>query len=254
VVAERWTPDGLLPALWGGGRNAMRRDGLGRPASFMRGAVSSPPMIRRLFTLLRALSLVLCVATCVFWVRGYFVADEWIVSHERPGEALVDKRQLVARSGHGGWEFSYKHFRLIESSLPRDDRFSLDHFGYDVVSAGTVADQLGFSADRFVSRSFRGAFASGTRDFLTIRFPCWFLLALFAAAPLVHLRKLRLARRERLRQSGGLCPGCGYDLRASPDRCPECGAVPAVGNSNSDTARVRESAISRLPFTSGRRE
>ena len=52
--------------------------------------------------------------------------------------------------------------------------------------------------------------------------PHWFVCAITAALPL-----WLVARRRRERHAAGKCPVCGYDLRATPDRCPECGTAAA---------------------------
>ena len=55
-------------------------------------------------------------------------------------------------------------------------------------------------------------------------FPLWLPTALFALLPTA--RFLGVVRRRR-RDGEGQCTKCGYDLRATPERCPECGAIPA---------------------------
>jgi hypothetical protein len=49
--------------------------------------------------------------------------------------------------------------------------------------------------------------------------------SIFAAWPLWWAIRFRRRRREMLRSCLGLCANCGYDLRGSRGRCPECGTA-----------------------------
>jgi hypothetical protein len=79
-------------------------------------------------------------------------------------------------------------------------------------------------ANRFggATVSFLGFVYINERTGLTLIVPYWFLLLGSALAP---GRWLWLRARDRRRLSGNKCGQCGYDLRASPERCPECGTT-----------------------------
>ena len=58
-----------------------------------------------------------------------------------------------------------------------------------------------------------------------LRMPYWFVLVL-TAVPWIRLAITRgRSRHVARRVAAGLCTRCGYDLRATPGRCPECGEL-----------------------------
>jgi len=67
----------------------------------------------------------------------------------------------------------------------------------------------------------RGGFLSGIISNPSLRGAS--LSLLFSLGSLLILIFLRPFHRREANAQGAFCQHCGYDLRASPDRCPECG-------------------------------
>jgi hypothetical protein len=55
--------------------------------------------------------------------------------------------------------------------------------------------------------------------------PYWVVVLAASVLPTVYAAYGKCYRLRAERAAKGLCPRCGYDLRATLDRCPECGSV-----------------------------
>ena len=151
-------------------------------------------MRRKLLNLAAALSLLLCVTTVVMWVRSHWRADSlvWV----RSG-TLIRVRTVPGSV----------HFAIVFNGGYSS--------GWSFTSNPPVS---GIDAEGF---SFRHNTAGW--DEWMVSFPWSGACLLFSIAPAAWLI---VARHARDWERAGHCRVCGYDLRATPERCPECGAVP----------------------------
>ena len=178
---------------------------------------------RRLLNFLTAVSLLLLVAVCVVWVRSYWVEDQvmwrrvdgarWVVSS--PGAVVVG----VERANWSGWPaegFGLRYERGTPAPV-------VEH----VVRMLVLNVGPGDTFEQWAREGFgwyRWRPASGASMFLRVVVPTWFLAAASALLPAA-----RLVRRVVRRRARGVCARCGYDLRATPERCPECGEIAGTG-------------------------
>jgi hypothetical protein len=190
---------------------------------------------RYIFSGLTVLSLVLCVATVGLWVRSYYVSDEirWLRivpakgNEYRIGE--TENRMYRVSSGCGGIGIGAMWER-IGILRARDERpLSVEHDSSPIYPRGekgfgSVRTWHGFGFEfNPAMKLMEPAFVWG---FWSLIVPLWALAVLFFVPPAISMKRWL---RRRGRGASSRCVVCNYDLRATPDRCPECGAIAGKG-------------------------
>jgi hypothetical protein len=170
---------------------------------------------RILLNALTVVSLLLFVVTVVLWVRSHWVRDDifWDIVRRPVTGAVTWHSYRYTASGGGFWFESRSDFKPNSSSFSWQ-RWPMKGYILHRESRNPFWWRMGFSI-------------SAHDRFLMIVMPFWLPAGLTAVLPAVSVVRFYRDRRWRRRQSVGLCPSCGYDLRATPRRCPECGTIPA---------------------------
>jgi hypothetical protein len=180
-----------------------------------RGMMAAMGWVLRIFVkAAAALSVFLLVASVILWVRSYFVGH--LIRHIGPD--VIPHRSYFISSTTGGlslsiYEQTWKDPAVGGGRYPPG--FSFERWDSRaepfIWPSGTSANALGFAAEHK---------SLGEGEDYTLVVPYYALTLALLAPPLVWWVRFR----RRARAAAGLrCAGCGYDLRATPDRCPECG-------------------------------
>lgn len=155
------------------------------------------------------LSLLLCLVTTWLWIQSYQIG--YIVEHVSRDLQVGDNRgwKLWSARGEVQWNRGYPAGETLESG---PGRFSAKRRPASFVSFEAWADKS--------LNEGRGMWGRVSYSTIVLIFSVVF-------GSILVLRWLRYRRITNARRIN-LCQICGYDLRATPDRCPECGTITPV--------------------------
>lgn len=165
-----------------------------------------------------SLSLLLLIATVALWARSHWEIDE--ISFKTAPKTRYEIVSLHGIVRINRFEPVVEPMPAMFISVKRDLAAEADWSLASIPPVGNVPaasyGKAGFKAET------GGMWTAGfsLQNFRAYSAPLWSFCLLFALLPVTRLL-IWLRRRNRI--GVNCCPNCGYDLRATPGRCPECG-------------------------------
>jgi hypothetical protein len=199
-------------------------------------------MVNNVRPILPNVCVVFSIGLSVFFLRSYAVGQvqRWYV----PCPGAIDITEIVFVHGKFSWierrltakDWEYGSFYAGSYHQDGPSEVSARYRWGDVYDltgtrpeGRTVLRWLGLASLSRVNplpRPFNTGPAPVASVWTTVRgvtVPLWPLVVAVLSPSLLRLRR-RLRKTWRL--AAGQCAVCGFDMRATPGRCPECGTVP----------------------------
>ena len=181
--------------------------------------------MRFLLYILAIVLLVPLVLSALLWIRSHRVSDNLTLDTAHQDEAgkwnHLQRGLYTARGKFVYYTRPWATYR--EAGHPPKTGWKLEHY------APTNPDQVfpGWSSGhgRFGFWVLKDYWIVGSR---AVVIPYWVptILCFILSIPMMMLARRSAVRAYRKRH--GLCLGCGYDIRESKERCPECGRAIAA--------------------------
>jgi hypothetical protein len=182
-------------------------------------------MTRRLLNLLTLLSLMLCLGAALMWTRSHYVRD----ALHRGSGVYADRggwgqRDVWFESAGGEFHFWYlENLSLlspIRSLHPAGWQYQANGHGPGALPPRWLEGRRVMGVE--VLNVLRDWGSAGHTRVFMLHVPYWQPFVAGMLLPLI------LGIRRTRPHPPGYCRRCGYDLRATPGQCPECGSTTSV--------------------------
>jgi hypothetical protein len=184
---------------------------------------------RILFNMLTAISLILAFATAGLLVRSFAIYDKFYVERHLVSGEYLHTRVVSFKFAFGMGAIGTDTRAVHSSDEATEQSDALPMFShYTDRSSGGPFWGESLPLPVFRVWSWRDSvpldprYPKESRELREMGFPIVLPLLLFLLAPSTYLL---LFLRTRNRKEAGHCPACGYDTRANPSQCSECGIV-----------------------------